>query len=49
MKTVGINGSNKDIGTWAAPEDKPVLVKVSKLSGRRWEPVTTSRRYFPRR
>ena len=36
---VGINGSNKGIGPWAMskdiekPEDKPVLVKESRLSG----------------
>ena len=37
---MGISGSNKSIGSWAAleevrePEDKLVLVKVSRLSGR---------------
>ena len=36
---MGISGLDKGIGPWAAPEDvrepedKPVLVKVSRLSG----------------
>ena len=52
---VGMSGSNKGVGPWATPEDigepedKPMLVKVSRLSSRGWELVTTNRRYCPRR
>ena len=52
---VGINGLDKGIGPWATPEDvkepedKPVLVKASRLSGRGQELVTTSRWNCPRR
>ena len=46
---MGINGSDKGIGSWAVPEDakepedKQVLVKASRLLGRRRELVTTSK------
>ena len=46
---VGMSGLNKGIGPWATPEDKPMLVKVGRLSSRGWELVTTSRRYCLRR
>ena len=52
---VGINGLDKGIGPWAAPEDtkepedKQVLVKGSRLLGRGRVLVTTSRWCCPRR
>ena len=52
---VGMSGLNKGIGPRATPEDigepedKPMLVKVGRLSSRGWELVTTSRRYCMRR